>query len=692
MHDSYPESKRDAQIDDFHGTVVADPYRWLEQSAETPEVRDWIARQNEVTRCYFEGDPLAAQIRRRLAELWNHPRESAPVRKGKRYFQLRNSGLQKQDVLFVMPEAGAAGRILLDPNTLSRDGRVALTGTSASPDGELLAYGLSEAGSDWTTWHVRNVATGEDLADRLEWVKFTSLAWLRDGSGFYYQRFEEPQGDRYLERNEAPKLCLHRIGTEQSEDVVVFERQDEPSWMFFAATSDDDRYLVLHISRSTEPRNLLYYRPLEGGEFQPLVDEFEDQVLFIGNDGDTFYLRTDRGNGMGKVVAVDLASPTVWRDLVPEGDYLLEGAGLVANEFVLTYQEHGSHRLRRCSTGGEPQGEIELPGLGSVAALTGERDHDEGFILFTSFLEPPTAYRLSYPSGKMERLSDPDLPFDASRYLVRQEFAESPDGTRVPLFLVHHRDLERNGDNPALLYGYGGFNVSLTPAFSVNRLAWLERGGVLAIANLRGGGEYGREWHEAGTLERKQNVFDDFIACAEHLIWSGITSTKRLAIQGGSNGGLLVGACITQRPELFGAAHAAVGVFDMLRYHLFTVGSRWASDFGRADDPEQFPFLHAYSPLHNVQPGTCYPATLLTTGDHDDRVVPAHTFKFAATLQAAQGCDHPILVRIETRAGHGMGKPTDAIIDEYAEVWAFLLKELGEGAESTATHPREAAG
>ena len=689
MHDSYPSSQPGSQVDDYHGTPVADPYRWLEQPADTPEVRRWIEAQNALTRSYFASHPVAAQVRQRLSELWNYPRQGAPVRKGRRYFQLRNSGLQNQDVLYVMDEPGGEGRVLLDPNTLSDDGRVALAATSVSPDGELLAYGLSEAGSDWATWHVRRVSTGEDTGDRLDWVKFSSATWHRDGSGFYYQRFSEPDGARYLARNEAPKLCFHRLGTPQEEDEVVYERPEEPSWMFAPTVSDDDRYLILHISRSTEPRNLLYYRPLAGGEFIPLVDDFENEVIFVGNDGDTFYLRTDRGNGRGKVVAVDLANPGQWRDVVPEGEHLLEGAGLMGDEFVLVYQEHASHRLRRRSTAGEERGEVELPGLGSVAALTGERDHDEGFLLYTSFLEPSTVYRLEYPSARMERLNAPQLPFDPTPYLVRQEFARSPDGTRVPLFLIHRRGLEFDGSNPTLLYGYGGFDVSLTPAFSVNRLAWLERGGVLAVANLRGGGEYGRDWHEAGILERKQNVFDDFIACAEHLIDSDVTSSERLAIQGGSNGGLLVGACITQRPDLFGAAHAAVGVFDMLRYHLFTIGYLWASDYGRADDPEHFPFLHAYSPLHNVREGTCYPPTLLTTGDHDDRVVPAHTFKFGAALQAAQGCSEPILVRIETRAGHGAGKPTEAIIDEYAEVWAFLLTELGVAA---ADQPRQPVG
>ena len=686
MHDSYPRTRRDEQIDDYHGTQVADPYRWLEQPADTPEVREWIEAQNAFSRSYVETKPLARPIRSRLAELWNYPRVGAPLRKGHRYFQYRNSGLQNQDVLFVMEEPTAPGRVLLDPNALSPDGRVAVTSISASPDGSLLAYGLSEAGSDWTVWRVRDVSTGEDLDDRLEWVKFSSATWHPDGTGFYYQRFPEPDPNaRYVDVNEAAQLRFHRIGTDQRQDEVVYERPDEPSWMYDTRISDDDRYLVVHVSRSTESRNLLLYGEIGGDALVPLVGEFRDEVLFLGNDGDTFYLQTDRGEGRGKVVAVELERPDSWRDIVPEGEHLLAGAGLVANEFILVYQEHASHRIRRCTTSAEWRGEIDLPGLGSITTLNGQRDHDEGFLLFTSFLEPATAYRLAYPAGTLERLSEPALSFDFSHFVVRQEFATSSDGTPVPLFLVHHRDLKREGENPTLLYGYGGFNVSLTPAFSASRLVWLERGGVLAIANLRGGGEYGREWHEAGILERKQNVFDDFIACAEHLIGTGISKPERLAIQGGSNGGLLVGACLTQRPELFGAAHAAVGVLDMLRYHLFTIGSHWASDYGRADDPQHFPFLHAYSPLHNLRAGSCYPATLITTGDHDDRVVPAHSFKFAAAMQAAQGCDEPILLRVETRAGHGAGKPVEAIIDEQADIWTFLLGELGVADENRVT-------
>ena len=686
MPRKYPETREVDQVDDYHGTKVADPYRWLEQPAHTPEVAAWIEGQNGLTRRYFEAAPEHAGIRRRLTELWNFPKAGPPFRRGSRYFQFRNSGLQNQDVLWVMEHPKDVGRVLLDPNELSEDGRVALAMASASPDGEVLAYALSEGGSDWNTWRFLRVGTGEVLPDLLEWSKFSFARWHPDGSGVWYMRFPPTaEGERLTGTNEGPQLCFHRLGGPQSQDEVVYERPDEPQWMFGAQVSDDERYLVLTVSRSTESRNLLLYRPLTGGgEFTPLVGEFEQEALFLGNDGDTFYLQTDRAGGQGKVVAVDLNQPDGWRDVVPESEHLLEVAALRGDEFLLVYAEHASNRIRRRRVGGEWLGEVPLPGIGSVYPGSGQRDDEEVFFLFTSFLEPPAAYRLDLASGGAERLSEPVVDFPADEYEVTQEFATSRDGTRVPYFLVARRDLERNGDNPTLLYGYGGFNISLLPVFSASRLAWLERGGSLVVANLRGGGEYGRDWHEAGILGLKQNVFDDFIAVAEHLIDSRVTRPERLAIQGGSNGGLLVGAAMTQRPELFGAVNAQVGVLDMLRYHLFTIGSRWASDYGRADDPEHFPFLHAYSPLHNLADGVCYPATLITTGDHDDRVVPAHSFKFAARLQKAQSCDAPVLLRVETRAGHGMGKPTDAIIEEHSQIWAFLLRELGVSEETRA--------
>ena len=687
MARNYPRTRKDDQVDDFFGTSVHDPYRWLEQPASTPEVREWIEAQNALTQEYFADTPGTGRLRERLRELWDYAKFWAPIHRGGRYFQLRNSGLQNQNVLYVMDDPRDEGRVLLDPNTFSDDGRVAMNLWSVSPDGKIIAYATSEGGSDWMTWHFRDIATGEDLPDRLDWVKFSHATWHPGSGGVFYQRFPEPAGDHLTDSNEAPRLMFHRLGTQQAQDETVYERPQEPEWMFHTVRSDDDRYLLLYISRSTEPRNLLYYREMDGSEWRPLVSEFENQVQWLGNDGDTFYLKTDQGEGRGRIVTVDLDAPQEWREIVPEREHLLEAAVMLQDEFLLLYQEHATHRLRRVTTGGEERDEVQLPGLGSVAGLDARREDDEAFFTWTSFIEPPTAYRFDRSSGGIERLTDSVVDFAADAYEVTQQFATSRDGTRVPYFRVARRDLDLNGENPTLLYGYGGFNISLTPVFSASRLAWLEEGAVLAVANLRGGGEYGREWHEAGTLERKQNVFDDFIACAEHLVESGVTKPERLAIQGGSNGGLLVGACMTQRPDLFGAVNAQVGVLDMLRYHLFTIGARWASDYGRADNPEHFPFLHAYSPLHNARDGACYPSLLITTGDHDDRVVPAHSFKFAARMQEAQGCDNPILLRVETRAGHGMGKPTEAIIEEHAQIYSFFLRELG----AASSEPERAA-
>ena len=691
----YPESKQSDHVDDYHGTQVADPYRWLEAPADTPEVRAWIEAQNELTFEHLEGLEARDRLRNRLTELWDYPKRSAPFKKGGRYFQFRNDGLQNQDVLYVMANPEDAGRILLDPNALSTDGTVALSSVSVSEDGTFLAYATSDSGSDWQTWQVRDVATGSDLSEQLPWSKFSAATWLPDGSGFYYQRFPVPtQGAAYTGANENAELRLHRLRTDAEADTLIYARPDEPKWMFHPRVSDDGRYLVLHVRRSTEQRNLVYYRDLATeSEFRELVTEWEASFTFLGNDGATFYFLTDFGADRRRVVATDLEQPeTTWRTLVPETEDTVEHAQLLGDEFVCLVMQDASHRLKRYSLSGEYRGDVGLPTLGSVVALNAERDDAQLFYSFTSFLHPTTSYRYDAATGASETLYAPELAFDATPYTTRQVFATSPDGTRVPMFLVHRKDLQIDGRNPTLLYGYGGFNISLTPAFSVSRLVWLEAGGVLAVANLRGGGEYGKAWHEAGILERKQNVFDDFIACAEYLVDEGVTSPEKLAVQGGSNGGLLVGAAMTQRPELFAAALPAVGVLDMLRFHHFTIGWAWASDYGSADEPEQFKTLLAYSPLHNLKKGTAYPATLVTTGDFDDRVVPAHSFKFAAALQAAQGGDAPVLIRVQTKAGHGVGKPTRILIEEQADVWAFLTNALDVGVAGMRALAGEVAG
>lgn len=681
----YPDTKTVDQTDDYHGVTVRDPYRWLEQPASTPDVRAWLEAQNALTESYLADIPEREAIKARLTELWNYPKQGAPFSKGGRYFQFRNTGLQNQDVLFVMDAPAAAGRVLLDPNTLSGDGTVSLRTFSVSPDGRHLAYATSQSGSDWQTWFIRDIETAEDLADVLPWSKFSGATWLPDSSSFFYKRYPEPEADdAFTEKNEAPGLFLHALGTPPSDDPLVYSRPDRPDWSFYPTISDDDRYLILHIGLGTLHKNLLFVRELTKenaleGAFSEMIGEFRAEYLFLGNDGETFYVQTDDGADQGRIIAIHLDNPDPanWTEIVPEAADTLERTAMLQDEFICLYLRDASHRLARYRTNGEALERLALPGLGSVEELNAERSSTEMFYSFTSFLVPSQNFHFELSTGKSQKLGSQALNFDADAYTVRQTFATSKDGTRVPLFLIYKKGLEYSGQNPTLLYGYGGFNISLTPAFSASRLVWLERGGVLAVANLRGGGEYGTRWHEAGTKARKQNVFDDFIACAEHLIDEGVTSSPKLAIQGGSNGGLLVGACMTQRPELFGACLPAVGVLDMLRFHRFTIGWAWTSDYGSADQPDEFPALYAYSPLHNLKP-QCYPPTLVTTGDFDDRVVPAHSFKFAAALQSAQNCDNPTLIRIQTKAGHGQGKPTKILIEEQADIWSFLQGVLGD--------------
>jgi prolyl oligopeptidase len=681
----YPDTRRADQVDDYHGTRVADPYRWLEDT-DAPETAAWVEAQNRVTFAHLEAIPARERIRARLTELWNYPKYGVPFKEGGRYFIYRNSGLQNQPVLYVHETLADSGRVLLDPNTLSADGTVALSTVSVSEDGKRVAFGVSSGGSDWQEFRVRDVATGRDLVDTLKWVKFSGAAWTHDHAGFFYSRYAEPAGNVLTEANKGHKLYYHRIGTPQSEDVLVWERPDRPEWYVFGQVSDDGRYLVITVNQGTDPRNRLYYvdlrdplRPDVRGEVTRLLDEGDAQYGYAGNDGPVFYLHTDLEAPRGRVVAVDTRSParSAWRTVIPQGSDALQGVGMAGDRFVASYLQDAASRIRLFELSGAPAGEVALPTLGAASGFSGDRGDPEAFYSFTSFLYPTTVYRYDFRTGESTVFRQPEIPgFDASRYVTEQVFYASKDGTRVPMFVTRRRDLARDGDNPTLLYGYGGFNVNVTPAFSVSNLAWLEMGGIYAVANLRGGNEYGEEWHQAGMLERKQNVFDDFIAAAEHLVAQRYTSPERLAVAGGSNGGLLVGAVMNQRPELFGAALPAVGVMDMLRYHRFTVGWGWVPEYGSADDPAMFPTLYAYSPLHNLKPGTCYPATLVTTADHDDRVVPGHSFKYAAALQAAQGCGNPVMIRVETRAGHGAGKPTAKQIEEAADRWAFLVDAL----------------
>lgn len=687
---TYPATHTVDQVDDYHGTPVADPYRWLEDP-DAAETRAWIEAQNAVTFRFLEQIGERDAIRRRLTELWDYPKAWAPLKRGGRTFQLRNSGLQNQDVLYVQETPGAERRVLLDPNALSADGTVALSGWAVSPDGRWLAYATSASGSDWQTWRVRDVESGHDLPDQIEWTKFSGAAWRTDGSGFYYARYDAPApGEEITAVNQFQKLCFHRLNRPQAQDALVYERPDQPEWGFGAEVSEDGRYLVIMAWQGTDVRNRLFYLDLAaGGPVVELIPDLEATYLFVGNDGPVFYLQTTLSAPRGRLMAVDTAHPdrANWRTLVAEATDTLETALMVHDEFVALYLHDAHHRLLRFDREGAPLGEIALPAIGSVPSvgdsysLTGRRGDDELFYAFCSFLYPVTVYRFDFRRAESEQLFAPPLPFHTGDYVTRQVLARSKDGTRVPIFLTHRRGLPADGQNPTLLYGYGGFNISMTPAFVVGRLVWLERGGVFAQANLRGGGEYGEAWHQAGMLHNKQNVFDDFIACAEYLIEQRITSMPRLAITGGSNGGLLVGACLAQRPDLFAAAVPMVGVMDMLRFPKFTIGWAWTSDYGSADDPEQFRALYAYSPYHNLRPGTRYPATMVMTADHDDRVVPGHSFKFAAALQAAQAGEAPTLIRIQTKAGHGFGKPTAILIEEAADLYAFLVEVLKTSSE-----------
>ncbi len=681
----YPETHRSDVVDEYHGTRVADPYRWLEDTGSEAAAA-WIRAQNEVTSAHLESLSGREGIRDRLTELWDYERFGVPFREGGRYFYFHNDGLQDQAVLYALDSLGAEPRLVLDPNTFSEDGTVSLAGLDVADDGRHLAYAISEGGSDWREIRVLDLRTGEDLDDRIRWVKFSGIAFTADGEGFFYSRYPAPEeGAELTGENRNQTLHYHRIGTPQSEDLLVYERPDRPEWGLRGRVSEDGRYLLIDVSEGTEPKNRLHYvdlgdpaSPDVDGEVVRLLDDFDASYRVIGNDGPILFVRSDLDAPMGRILAVDLRRPdrAYWRTVVPERDEKLESASLVGGRLVTRYLEDARTRMRVYDFGGDFEREISLGQMGSVTSISGREDDGEMFYAFTSFLHPQTVLRYDLDSGEHEVFRAPDVDFDPSRYTTRQVFYESADGTRVPMFVTHRRGLELDGSNPTYLYGYGGFNVSLTPSFSVSNLVWIEMGGVYAVPNLRGGGEYGEEWHRSGTLENKQNVFDDFIAAAEHLIEEGYTSPERLAIGGGSNGGLLVGAAMTQRPDLFAVAHPAVGVLDMLRYHRFTIGWAWASDYGTADDPEAFEFLRAYSPLHNVEEGTCYPATLVTTADHDDRVVPGHSFKFAAALQHAQGCPEPVLIRIETRAGHGAGTPTSKRIEEATDVLSFRLHHL----------------
>jgi prolyl oligopeptidase len=677
---AYPPTRQVAQTDNYHGTVVADPYRWLEDD-NAPETKAWVAAQNRVTFGYLEGIPERERIKARLTQLWNYERWGLPEKKGGRYFVMRNDGLQNQSVLYVLDSLTAEPRVLLDPNTLSPDGTIALTGTQFTGDGRLLSCEFSVAGSDWEEIHLIDVATGEKLPDVIKWVKFSSASWLKDGTGFFYSRYDEPtEAERLSQANYFHKLYFHRVGTPQSADELIYERRAHRDWNFNGQVTDTGDYLVITSSQGTSPKRRVLYRDLTQSN-SPVVEllmDFDAAYDFVGNDGPVFYFRTDLNAERYRLIAIDVREPARerWREILPESDATLTGVSHVGGRFIAHYLRDARSQVRVVAPDGKLIRELALPGLGSASGFGGERGDTETFFAFSGYTTPTTIYRLDLGDYTSTVWRQPATAFDSAAYETKQVFYPGKDGTRIPMFITHRKGLKFDGRNPTLLYGYGGFNISLTPGYSPAVAGWLDLGGVYAVANLRGGGEYGKAWHEAGTKLQKQNVFDDFIAAAEWLIASGVTRPEKLAIMGGSNGGLLVGACLNQRPELFGAALPAVGVMDMLRFHRFTIGWAWTSDYGSADNAEDFAALHAYSPYHNLKPGACYPPTLITTGDHDDRVVPAHSFKYAARLQEVQSCANPVLIRIETKAGHGAGKPTSKQIAERADLWAFLVKSL----------------
>ncbi len=677
---TYPVSATVDQSDDYHGTAVSDPYRWLED-VDSDETHAWVEDQNKVTFGFLAGIPQRETYVARLTEIWDYAKYSAPFREGGRTFFYKNDGLQNQYVLYVQDTPAAEPRVLLDPNLLSEDGTVSLGGISISRDGRYLAWSTSTSGSDWRVWHVRDIASATDLEDSLEWSKFSGASWDYDSHGFYYSRYAAPRdGETFEGANYYQKLYYHRVGTPQNQDTLVYERPDEKEWGFGGIVTEDGRYLVISVWQGTSHNSRIFYKDLRDRSLiiRELLVENDADYTFLGNDGPVFFFKTDKEAPRKRIIAVDLRHPEPehWRELIPESADPMDGASILDHSFVLKYMHDVKHVVKIYALDGTFKKDIALPGLGTIGGFSGHQNDTETYYTFTSYLNPSEIYHYDFRTGKAELFRKPEIHFDFDAYTTEQIFYTSKDGTKVPMFVVHRKDLPLDGNNPTILYGYGGFNVSLKPGFHISLLPWLEQGGVYAVANVRGGGEYGEAWHEGGMLKNKQNGFDDFIAAAEYLIGKRYTNPNRLAVSGGSNGGTLVGAVVNQRPELFGAAIPAVGVMDMLRFQLFTIGWAWTSDYGSSEDKDMFPTLYAYSPYHNLKPGTRYPAIMVTTADHDDRVVPGHSFKYAARLQACQGGDLPVMIRIQTKAGHGAGKPTAMIIQELADRYAFLHKVL----------------
>jgi len=675
----YPSTDTVDQSDDYHGTTVADPYRWLEDDVrESDAVKQWVDSENEITFAYLATISEREPIRKRLEELWDYERYGLPVKKGGRYFYSYNDGLQNQNVIYRQESLQEEPELLVDPNAWSDDGTIALASYYPGPNGDLFAYLVQDGGSDWRVARVMDIRSGKVLDDKLEWLKFTGLSWAADGSGFYYSRYPATDEQKFQSLNKNQSVYFHRIGDAQEDDALIYTRPEHPDWGYGAEVTDDGRYLVITVWKGTDSRYQVVYQDLQSADSEPvmLIEGFDFDYTLIGNEGSELYFRTNKDAPRGRLIAIDVNNPEQPREVIAQDVDVLSSASLVGGRVIGEYMQDAWSLIRIFDTEGEQVGSVDLPGIGTASGFKGRSDDPETFFSYESYDTPPTINRLDVATGEVEVFKRTAMDFNSDDYVVEQVFYQSKDGTRIPMFISHRKDVVPDGNRPTMLYGYGGFNISLTPSFSITRLAWMEMGGVYAVANLRGGGEYGEEWHQAGTRLNKQNVFDDFIAAAEYLIEENYTNPGKLAIFGGSNGGLLVGAVTNQRPELFAAAIPAVGVMDMLRFHQFTAGRFWVDDFGSADNPEEFRALYAYSPYHNINPEAQYPAVLITTADTDDRVVPGHSFKYAAALQAAHSGETPVLIRIETRAGHGAGVPTDKVIEEYADRWAFLVENL----------------
>ena len=680
----YPTAKKTDTVDVYFGHQVADPYRWLEDD-NSPETEAWVEAENKITFDYLSKIPFRNKLEEHLKEIWNYPKYRVPFKKGNRYFLFKNDGIQNQDVLYMMNDLESEPELLLDPNTLSEDGTIALADVSVSKDGKYLAYSISSGGSDWNEIFVMEIDTRRLLNDHIEWVKFSGISWK--GNGFFYSAYNEPDEEDVLSgQNRFHKVYYHRLDTPQAEDLLVFNNPEKPLRNYHGYATEDEQFIIIVETESTSG-NALYAAKADNigkMEFKKLADGFDYDYMVIGHMGDELIVQTNDHAPKGKVIKIDMANPApeYWLDLIPEKEDVLEMSGIIGGKIYTQYLKNASNRAYFYTLEGDFDRELELPGIGTITEINGEKNDHVAFYGFSSFTVPSNIYTYNVEEGTSELYKKSELDFNGDDYETHQVFFESKDGTQVPMFLVHKKGLKRDGNNPVLMYGYGGFNISLTPGFRISRMAFLEQGGMFVMVNLRGGGEYGEAWHKAGMKMNKQNVFDDFIYAAKYLIKEKYTSSEKLAIIGGSNGGLLVGACMTQKPELFRVAVPIVGVMDMLRYHRFTIGWAWASDYGRSDESEEmFQYLLSYSPLHNIKQGVDYPATLAITADHDDRVVPAHTFKFMATLQEKNSGKNPVLIRIETRAGHGAGKPTSKQIEEAADIYSFIMFNLGMNPE-----------